>query len=306
MPELPETETIARDLDEMVRGAVFTGFLVAKPDVLRECDQQTFARVLVGAAISRVWRRAKLVVFDVAPPSPAVEQAVNSPAAGNRGGEAVAGPGKGGPEAWKVVIQPRFTGGVLVDDGTLAATELRYVAVTFELRDGRKLHYRDVRRLGTVALMSAARWAEYEGALGVEPLDDAVNDEQFSALIRASRVSIKQRLMHQPTLAGIGNIYANEALWMAQIDPSREAGKLTFDDSVRLREALSEVLTASIAARGTSFRDYRDARGERGKFVEQLKAYGRAGEACRRCGKTLIGTHAIDGRSTTFCYICQT
>ena len=275
MPELPETETIARDLDGMVRGAVITGLSFAKPNVLRECNQHTFARVLTGREIIRVWRRAKLVVFDMTPP-------------------------------WRVVIQPRFTGGVLVDDGKLLESELRYVAVTFELEDGRKLHYRDVRRLGTVALMSAERWAEYEGALGVEPLDETINDQQFSALIRASRVPIKQRLMHQPTLAGIGNIYANEALWMAQIDPSREASKVTFDESVRLRQALREVLTASIAARGTSFRDYRDARGERGNFVKQLKAYGRAGEACERCGKNLIGTHAIDGRSTTFCYSCQT
>ena len=279
MPELPETETIARDLDAMVRGTRIAGFSAVKPDVLREHDAQRFSDVLVGASIERVWRRAKLVVLDIA-----------------------SGPGV---VEWRIVIQPRFTGGVLVDDGNVDDTELRYVAVTLALSDGRQLHYRDVRRLGTFALMSAQRWAQYEGALGVEPLDDSVNDEQFSALIRASRVPIKQRLMHQPTLAGVGNIYANEALWMAQIDPSREAGKLTFEESVRLRESLRQVLVASIAARGTSFRDYRDARGERGEFVEQLKAYGRAGKECSRCGKILVGTHAIDGRSTVFCYACQ-
>jgi formamidopyrimidine-DNA glycosylase len=285
VPELPETETIARDLDAMVGGATITGFVVRKADVLREGTAESFAAALTGTRILRAWRRAKLVVLDMA--------TVHAD--------------RDGPHAadWHFVVQPRFTGGLLVDDGTVPERERAYVATTLLLADGRALHYRDVRRLGTVTVMSPARWAEYEGALGIEPLDPRLDDAEFSALLRSSRAPVKVFLMDQRRLAGIGNIYGNEALWRSEIDPSREARSLTGAEAARLRAALRDTLLASIDARGTSFRDYRDARGERGRFVEQLAAYGRAGEPCLRCGRRLVGTHAVDGRSTVFCPTCQ-
>ncbi len=277
VPELPETETIARDLHELVRGARIIGVDAPRPDVLREADALGFARELVDGVISGVWRRAKLVVLDI-------DRA---------------------QMRWHVLVQPRFTGGMIIDDGTLPPVERAYVAVTFRLGDGRLLHYRDVRRLGTVAIMSPARFREYEEGLGIEPLDPRLDDAEFSALIRSSRVAIKPFLMDQRRLAGVGNIYANEALWRSGIDPSREARSLTGLESANLLRELQAVLRASIDARGTSFRDYRDARGERGGFVRQLAAYGREGEPCLRCGRRLVGTHAVDGRSTVFCAGCQ-
>jgi formamidopyrimidine-DNA glycosylase len=111
--------------------------------------------------------------------------------------------------------------------------------------------------------------------------------------------------MDQRRVAGVGNIYANEALWRSGIDPSREARSIGAGPAASLRDALVAVLGESIAARGTSFRDYRDANGDRGAFAEQLDVYGRAGQPCRRCGRRLVGTHAIDGRSTVFCAACQ-
>ena len=111
--------------------------------------------------------------------------------------------------------------------------------------------------------------------------------------------------MDQRSVAGIGNIYANESLWRAGIDPSRAAGSITASEGGALRDAIVGVLNESIACRGTSFRDYRDAHGERGGFVEHLAAYGRAGAPCLRCGATLVGTHAIDGRMTVLCARCQ-
>jgi formamidopyrimidine-DNA glycosylase len=278
LPELPETETIARDLHAMVRGAEIVKFNAPRLDVLREASAKSFANALVGTRVLRVWRRAKMVVLDV---------------------------GRKQRADWHLAVQPRFTGGLLVDDGTVDEGERAYVAVTLHLGDGRQLHYRDVRRLGTVALMSPDRWAEYEGMLGIEPLDPRLGDVEFSALLRSSRLAIKPLLMDQRRIAGIGNIYANEALWRSRIDPSREARSITSSEAATLLSELQSVLRASIDARGTSFRDYRDARGERGGFVEQLTAYGRAGEPCLRCGRRLVGTHAIDGRSTVFCASCQ-
>jgi formamidopyrimidine-DNA glycosylase len=187
----------------------------------------------------------------------------------------------------------------------LEADQLRYSTLRLGLDDGRALHYCDVRRLGTVALMSEARFAEYSDALGVEPLDRAFTAAQLSGVLRGSSQPVKKVLMDQRRIAGIGNIYANEALWRARLDPSRAARSITESQASRLREEIVAVLNESIEARGTSFRDYRDSKGQRGSFAEKLQAYGREGEPCFRCGARLIGTHAIDGRATVFCARCQ-
>jgi formamidopyrimidine-DNA glycosylase len=274
MPELPETETIARDLHREVRGARIREVRVTKPDVLREVSSRELARRLVGASIMRSWRRAKLVVLDLS--------------TGDR-----------------IVVQPRFTGALLIDAGALPDRERSYSTIEIVLEDGRSLHYRDVRRLGTVALMRPERFAEYSAGLGTEPLDPAFTAEHLSVHLRGSRQAVKKVLMDQRVIAGVGNIYANEALWRAAIDPSRAARSVAPNEAIRLRDALVDVLRESIDARGTSFRDYRDASGARGGFVERLAVYGRAGEPCPRCGARLIGTHAIDGRMTVLCARCQ-
>lgn len=274
MPELPETETIARDLALEVEGRTVTGVTVRRADVLREVAAAEFVRRLRGTRILRSWRRAKLIVLDLD--------------SGDR-----------------LVVQPRFTGALLLDDGRLDARERAYSTLDLGLDDGRRLHYRDIRRLGTVSLMSPDRWAEYEGGLGIEPLDPAFTAERLSGFLRGTRQAVKKVLMDQRTIAGVGNIYANEALWRAGVDPSRAGGSLVRDEVKRLHEAIVSVLRESIAARGTSFRDYRDARGQAGGFVERLAVYGREGEPCPRCGRRLVGTHAVDGRASVFCATCQ-
>ena len=248
--------------------------MVERPDVLRGIDAAELSRRVSGVAIRRGWRRAKLVVLDLETDD-------------------------------RIVVQPRFTGALLVDAGDLPAEERRYSTLDFRLDDGRRLHYRDIRRLGTVALMDPSRWARYSGALGIEPLDPAFTAERISAILRVSRQAVKKVLMDQRHLVGVGNIYANEALWRAKVDPSRAARSLDAREAARLREGLVSVLEESIEARGTSFRDYRDASGGRGAFVERLDAYGRAGLPCPRCGGRLAGTHAVDGRMTVFCPRCQ-
>jgi formamidopyrimidine-DNA glycosylase len=274
MPELPETETIARDLDREVRGARITDIEVTKPDVLREVSPRELAQRVVDTVIERSWRRAKLVVLDLS--------------SGDH-----------------LVVQPRFTGALLIDDGNLPERERAYSTLELRLSDGRSLHYRDIRRLGTVALMRSDRFARYSGALGIEPLDPAFTGEHLSVLLRGSRQAVKKLLMDQRAIVGIGNIYANEALFRAGIDPSRAARNVTASEADTLRSAIVNVLRESIDARGTSFRDYRDASGQRGGFVERLAVYGHAGDPCPRCGVRLIGTHAIDGRMTVLCARCQ-
>ncbi|MDX2184958.1 MAG: zinc finger domain-containing protein, partial [Gemmatimonadaceae bacterium] len=145
-------------------------------------------------------------------------------------------------------------------------------------------------------------------ALGVEPLGEVFTADSLSGILRSSRQAVKAVLMDQRRIAGIGNIYATEALWRAGIDPSRAADRVAAsrDDVEALHAAVQDVLRESIALRGTTFRDYQDAYGGKGGFAARLSAYGRDGEPCPRCGRRLIGTDAIDGRMTVFCAGCQT
>jgi formamidopyrimidine-DNA glycosylase len=274
VPELPETETIARDLDRAIAGNRIIDVRVNRADVLREVDARQLRRRVVGVTIDRAWRRAKLIVLDLS-------------------------------SSDRIVVQPRFTGALLIDDGALPENERRYSTVEFVFDGGRSLHYRDIRRLGTVSVMDERRFARYSDGLGDEPLDSVFTVERLSAILRASRQAVKRVLMDQRRLVGVGNIYANEALWRARIDPSRPAATLSPADATRLHTELRAVLSEAVAARGTSFRDYRDASGARGSFADHLQAYGRGGERCARCGRRLVSTHAIDGRSTVFCWQCQ-
>ena len=274
MPELPETETIARDLNALAAGARIADAEVFRADILRQVTSKFFIRRVSGAEIARFWRRAKLVVADLS--------------TGDR-----------------LVVQPRFTGALLLDNGTLKPGDLDYSTLRLALGNRGDLHYCDVRRLGTVSLMTDAVFRRYSDALGAEPLDQTFTAEQLSGIVRASRQAVKKLLMDQRRIAGVGNIYANEALWRAGIDPSRIANSLTAAEAGRLRDELVASLTESIAARGTTFRDYRDAAGNKGSYAAQLRAYGRGGLPCRRCGTRLFETHAIDGRTTVICSRCQ-
>jgi formamidopyrimidine-DNA glycosylase len=274
MPELPEVETIARGLQLAVTGAEITGVTIIKRDILRGVSPAALRRRVSGAEIVRVWRRAKHVVMDLS--------------TGDR-----------------LVVQPRFTGALLIDAGDLPEIERRYSTLQFGLGDGRILHYRDIRRLGTVSLMNAPRFSAYTAAIGVEPLDPVFTSEHLSGLLRVSRQAIKKVIMDQRRLAGVGNIYANEALWRAGIKPSRAARRIRAPAVAALHAGIVSVLREAVAARGTSLRDYRDAAGNPGDYALQLAAYSRAGLPCMRCGTLMVSTHTIDRRRTVYCPSCQ-
>ncbi len=276
MPELPEVETIARDLQARIVGATIADVQVISPDVLREVGPRAFRKRLTGERIERVWRRAKHAVIDLTSGS-------------------------------RICVQPRFTGALLVEGPArpLSVEEQKYSTLSIAFTDERRLHYYDVRRLGTVTLMSPQRFAKLSDSIGVEPLAKEFTPALFSVLLRGSSQAVKKFIMHQSKVAGIGNIYANEALWEARIDPSKAACDVNPDAVRALHHSIVEILRNAIDARGTSFRDYRDANGEPGEFFSSLNAYGREGEPCKRCRRKLVGTHAIDGRATVFCSSCQ-
>jgi formamidopyrimidine-DNA glycosylase len=293
VPELPETETIARDLDREIRGRSITQVVVDRSDVLRGATPEELAARVTGRRIEQAWRRAKLVVLDLDGPAE-LRPEVRRPAGRS---DHLTGD--------RIVVQPRFTGALLLARGPLPDNEAPYSTLHFVLDDGRDLHYRDIRRLGTVAVMSPARFAEYSATLGIEPLDPEFTESHLSGILRGSKQAVKKVLMDQRVLVGIGNIYANEACWRAGVDPSRSARTVTPAEAAALHAGIVGVLTDSIAARGTSFRDYRDASGGRGDFERSLAVYGRGGEPCLRCGARLVETHVLDGRTTVLCAGCQ-
>jgi formamidopyrimidine-DNA glycosylase len=291
VPELPETETLARDLNASLVGRTIAKVECPHGDVLRLVSARSISRRLARRTVERVWRRAKAVVIDLSSGSDP---------------NLVAGSGLGSdpdlPEL-HVVVVPRFTGGLLLR--AEGVPDDRYDAIRFRLADNSTLAYRDVRRLGTLTLFSGNEFSTFDRRLGKEPLDPSFTPMVLSALLTSSQQPVKKILMDQRRIAGVGNIYANEALWAARVDPSRAGATISEQEAAAIHDALVTILGRAIEARGTTFRDYRDASGNRGAFASQLSAYGRGGEPCLRCGARLTMTHAIDGRATVFCHRCQ-
>jgi len=274
VPELPEVETIARDLAPRLIGRKLRNPRLFKTNGLREVSARRLIGALEGAIVLNVSRRAKHIVILLD--------------TGNR-----------------MVIQPRMTGTFLIARGRPSAEEKRYRVLVAGIGDGERFVYRDVRRLGTIWLLNQTAWMSYTGRIGPEPLDDSFDAHALARQLSGTRIAIKKALMDQRRIAGVGNIYANEVLFRAGIDPSRRSDLLDFDAVSRLHTEIRDVLYEAIAAKGTTLRDYRTGTGETGSFQETLLVYGRGGLRCLTCGTTLATTHAIDGRATTFCYRCQ-
>ncbi len=274
MPELPEVETIVRDLAPRVRGRPLRYPKLYKRDVLRGVSAARLLRTLKGNRIAELVRRAKHLVFLL-------------------------------HSKHRLVIQPRMTGSLLLYRRPLTTAERRYAVLAANLGSGDRLVYRDVRRLGTIWLLDDAGWQTYTARIGPEPLAEDFDAARFSEQLDGTRQAVKKVLMDQRRLAGVGNIYANEALFRAQIHPARPTNRLSSQELRRLHAAVRDVLQEAIVAKGTTVRDYRTGSGRPGTFQQVLRAYGRGGMPCLRCGRSLVTTHAIDGRATTFCPQCQ-
>lgn len=274
MPELPEVETIVLDLRPRLEGRTLRNPKLHHRDVLRGVSAERLLRTLRNNTVRSLERRAKHLAIGLA------------------SGE-------------RVVIQLRMTGSLQIVDRRLDAEERRYAVLEAGIGGGSRLLFRDVRRLGTIQLLRQREWAQYSAALGPEPLADGFTGAAFRGQLQTSRQAIKKALMDQRRLAGVGNIYANEALFVARIDPSCPADAVSEAGYARLYRAVRRVLGDAVRAGGTTVRDYRDGTGQPGSFQHELLVYDRAGEPCVRCGHPLVTTHAIDGRQTTFCWSCQ-
>jgi len=274
VPELPEVETIVREIAPRLEGCRIDQAELRKTDVLRQVTKPRLIKTLQGNTIEQVYRRAKHAVFRLA--------------SGHR-----------------MVIQPRMTGSLLVYERALTRDELKYAVLICTLDDGRTFVYRDVRRLGTIWLLDETGWASYTGRIGPEPLEDTFTPFVFADRLKGTRTAVKKAIMDQRRVAGVGNIYANEALFDARLNPAKRTHKLSLEEFARLHAAIVDVLQRALASSGTTLRDYRTGTGERGRFQFKLRVYGRGGEKCVNCGRKLAMTHKIDLRQTVFCRRCQ-
>ena len=308
MPELPEVETIRRTLRPELAGAAVTAVDVRSRDVIARPDAPTFARRLTGCRFVDVGRRGKYLLLALANDEDPC------------GVEAV------------LVAHLRMTGRLVV--APAAAPEYPHTHVVLALRDGRELRLSDVRRFGRLylyevgelppALLRAAGisaagvngrgrtrvWGDRRRlkdglfALGPEPLGPGFTAERLAKRLQGRQAPIKAALLDQRIVAGLGNIYVDEALFRARIHPATPAGRLDAAACERLVRAIRRVLRAAIAQRGTTLADYVDGRGMPGSMRAALAVYGRAGEPCRRCRTPLVKTR-IAGRGTHYCPRCQ-
>ena len=274
MPELPEVETIVRDLRPRMVGKRITAATLSKTDVLRKVTKPALLRFLRGSRITAITRRAKHAVFHFA------------------GGR-------------RMVIRLGMTGALVVYQRPLTPDEAKYSVLVLELTPRSRFVYRDIRRFGAIYLLDQAAWAKYDARLGPEPLDPAFTPQVLATQLAGSRAAVKKVIMDQAKVVGVGNIYANEALFTARIDPSRPASSLEEREIRALHRAIVAILERAIKAEGTTFRDYRTGTGQPGSYQLRLNVYGRGGEPCRRCGHRLVTTHSIDARATTMCPWCQ-
>jgi formamidopyrimidine-DNA glycosylase len=283
MPELPEVETIARQLHGLIVGRRVAAFSSLWHRVTEPLPARHFASRLIGRRITAVGRRGKFVVLEL------------------DGGEAL-------------IVSLRMTGQLLFRDAAAADDRFVRAFVTFE--DGTLLRFADTRKFGRMQIVDRAdlldeiRERRATGkplhlSLGIEPLSRRFTARWLAAMLgRRGRAAIKPLLLDQREIAGVGNIYDIEALWRARIHPQRTAGSLKPAEIARLHEAIRWVLKKGIRLGGASRRDYVDARGNAGRMQREFDVYDRAGQPCPRCGRAIVRT-VVGGRGTFHCPRCQ-
>lgn len=270
MPELPEVETVARGLRAPLIGRSIVSVTVSWPRTIARPDVDEFVSRIVGCRVVSVDRRGKYIVITL-----------------NQG---------------HILIHLKMSGRLLVLSAGIPPDP--HVRLCFRLDDGRQLHFRDVRKFGRVYWVDDP--AQVTAGLGPEPLSADFTLDQFRRLLARRSGRLKSLLLNQEFVAGLGNIYADEALFSARLHPLRRADSLTPEEQESLHGAIRSVLGQAVLSRGTTLDDggYVDADGQPGGFQGRIAVYGRGGELCLRC-QTPVERIVVGGRSTHFCPSCQ-
>ncbi len=273
MPEMPEVETVRRSLEAILPGKTILRTEVRLARIIKSSDAETFCRDLAMRRIEAIKRRGKALIIlfsgDLA-----------------------------------LAVHLRMTGRLYLRSE--AGEKENFIRIIFFLDSGEELVYEDVRTFGTLHLVGqeAVQDLSYFKKLGPEPLSSEFTLQYLSEAMRKNKSRIKGFLLDQRKIAGLGNIYVDEALFASGIHPCRRTGDISEAEQKRLFIAVNEIIAAAIENRGTSFRDYVDGEGKKGNNQNHLKVYGRAAEPCFVCGNA-IERSVVAGRGTHFCAHCQ-
>ncbi|HVB75133.1 MAG TPA: bifunctional DNA-formamidopyrimidine glycosylase/DNA-(apurinic or apyrimidinic site) lyase [Ktedonobacteraceae bacterium] len=305
MPELPEVEYTARQLRAAIVGATIQDAQVFWERTVSHPQLPDFLAGVVERSILAVRRRGKNLIFDL---SGDLLVTIHRRMTGNLlllppGWEIDTCLRERDLAAWNT-RGPAFHRDAMSTDVGSDPVHLRYCRVCFNFADGRRLLYTDPRKFGRIELWSREREAEALAGLGMEPLDDEFTVERLKQSLSGRKGTMKQVLLDQQIIAGLGNIYADEALYYASIHPLRPAHSLSADEVRLLHEGIVSVLTLGIEHGGTSFSEYRDLWGEAGENYNYVRVYQQDGKPCARCG-TLIERIVVGQRSTHYCPGCQ-
>jgi formamidopyrimidine-DNA glycosylase len=274
VPELPEVETIRVRLAPALTGRRFERVRILDPRLTRPEPPDAVAEALQGERVAQVSRRGKYLIV-------------------------------GFESGRHLLIHLRMTGNVLhpAPEGAESRPHMR---ATVTLDDGSDVVYRDVRRFGTWELLEPGELEPYFEArrLGREPLERTFTSAALGRALAGRKAPVKAALLDQRAAAGIGNIYADEALWYARVHPLTPAGQLDAEQIAALRTGVRKALELGVARQGATLRDYRGADGRSGRMQREFRVYGRTGEPCFRCG-TPVEKIRAGGRGTWFCPICQ-
>ena len=265
MPELPEVETIKRELEKTVLGKKIIDVIINNPKVIKQPKPAEFVKGLENSSIKKILRKGKLLILELS------------------SGKSLA-------------IHLRMTGQLVYPGNVLTSR------VSFKLSNGESLDYNDRRLLGELRLIDDWQSLKFIKELGPEPFD--VTSAQFKQMLMPKKTKIKALLLDQTFVSGVGNLYAAEALFRARIHPERQALSLTDAESKSLLKEIKDTLAEAIQHKGSSIDQYVQVSGERGGYAKYHKVYGREGKACLVC-KTPIKRISLGGRGTYFCPKCQ-
>lgn len=273
MPELPEVETVKRSLAKRVVGRVVADVEVNLPKIIRGLGPAEFKERLVGRKILGMSRRGKYLLTSL-------------------------------DNGQTLITHLKMTGRWLYSKGDEPLA--KHTHVVFTLDNGDQLRFQDLRQFGFMHLVPDQELDQVSGlaALGVEPLSPGFTREYLAEALKRRKIKIKQFLLDQTIIAGIGNIYADESLFAAGIHPERVAASLTDEEIDRLFASIRRVLEAGVAYRGTSVSDYVDGEGQPGEYQNFLNVYAREGKACPVCGAPIL-RYKVGGRSSHHCPNCQ-
>lgn len=289
MPELPEVETTVRGLQKKVLNRTFVDVWTDwKKMFKRPKNFKEFQKQIKNKKIKKIWRRGKNIILDLS-------------------------------QDYSLLIHQKLTGHLLYgfwkkkggkwipqDNHPLKEKVNTFIHLIFFLDNKKMLALSDLRKFAKVELWDSNEFKKSEEikSLGPEPLEKKFTFEKFKEILRSKRGKIKQVLMDQTVIAGIGNIYSDETLWKAKINPFKNVSKLSEKELKRIYKSLQRILKKAIELRGESISDFRDIKGERGYYDEARKVYRKEGEKCSRCG-TIIKRTKLAGRSAHFCPSCQ-